>query len=103
MPPNLQTDWGTYKPKFKESREQCAKRMQNERARKQLYTRLVSISLMAVLASITCYYWPTKLQLDFIRNTRIPLATVVAFLALLKFIKGILNQYNYGSNFGSFR
>ena len=85
-----------YRPKVKETREQRAKRMQYERAKKKLYTRLLSISLIVILTSITCYYCPTQSQLDFIRNTRVPLSTVVAFLALLKFIKGILSQYNYG-------
>ena len=96
MLPNLQTDWGMYKPKIRETREQRAKRMQNERARKKLYTRLLSISLIVTSTSVTYYYWPTQAQLDFMRNTKVPLSTVVAFLALLKFLKGILNQYNYG-------
>ena len=90
MLPNLQTDWGMYKPKIRETREQRAKRMQNERARKKLYTRLLSISLIVTLTSIA--YWPTEAQLDFMRNTKVPLSTVVAFLALLKFLKGILSQ-----------
>ena len=39
MPPNLQNDWGIYtKPRIRETREQRAKRMQQERARKKLYT-----------------------------------------------------------------
>ena len=82
--------------RVKESREQRARRLQSERAKKQLHTRLVSISIIVVLTLLTCYYWPTKAQLEYIRSTKVPLATVVAFLALLKFIKGILCQYNYG-------
>ena len=82
--------------RVKESREQRARRLQSERAKKQLHTRLVSISITVALILLTCYYWPTKAQLEFIRSTKVPLATVVAFLALLKFMKGILCQHNYG-------
>ena len=38
MPPNLQADWGMYRPKVRETREQRAKRTQYERAKKKLYT-----------------------------------------------------------------
>ena len=96
IPSSLQPDWNTCNIRVKESREQRAKRMQDERARKQLHIRLISISVTIVLTLLTHYYWPTKSQLHTLRSTKIPLATVVAFLALLKFIKGILCQYNYG-------
>ena len=61
-------------------------RKELERARKKLLTQLLSAMPFLALGESTYYYWPTRAQLDLVKQTKVPLSTVIAFLALLTFL-----------------
>ena len=99
FPPATRDSLCHRQPLQKETLEQRMTRLQKEYDRKLFITRFLSLLLFLALAVATFQFWPNNQHLTNIRNTKVPLSTVIAFLAFLTFLHRIAHQYQHDISF----
>ena len=101
LPAAKQSDIGQAnqrQPIVAETRQQRLQRFEKERQRRLLYAKVVSTSLFIIMALAAYLYWPNNERLDLLRSTKVPLSTVIAFLAFLTFLQNIHGYYYYSAS-----